>query len=223
MPWIPSPAMWAGCAPASAYLNVCDQDGSTLTSPQALKEMTDATVDVVVQIAGEDVPAGRLWAHRDRGVGSATFAYLPEYLARDDSYELDRLLAKHTGQQQTPDGQALFGAFSDAAPDGWGRRLIRRNELHRARDRDVTQRNVAEIDYLLGVRDDLRQGALRFRDPRDGTYLAAHSAGVPHLIDLPRLLGAAEQLERDEASRRRLEDPSGRRQLAWWGPAPRLM
>ena len=162
--------------------------------------MTDATVDVVVQIAGEDVPAGRLWAHRDRGVGSATFAYLPEYLARDDSYELDRLLAKHTGQQQTPDGQALFGAFSDAAPDGWGRRLIRRNELHRARDRDVTQRNVAEIDYLLGVRDDLRQGALRFRDPRDGTYLAAHSAGVPHLIDLPRLLGAAEQLERDEAS-----------------------
>jgi serine/threonine-protein kinase HipA len=162
--------------------------------------MTDATVDVVVQIAGEDVPAGRLWAHRDRGVGSATFAYLPEYLARGDGYELDPVLAQYTGQQQTPDGQALFGAFSDVAPDGWGRRLIRRNELHRTRDRDVTQRNVAEIDYLLGVRDDLRQGALRFRDPHDGTYLANHSAGVPHLIDLPRLLGAAEQLERDEAS-----------------------
>jgi serine/threonine-protein kinase HipA len=133
-------------------------------------------------------------------MGSATFAYLPEYLARDGSYELDPGLAKHAGQQQTPDGQALFGAFSDAAPDGWGRRLIRRNEIHRARERDETERNVAEIDYLLGVRDDLRQGALRFRHSHDGTYLATPTAGIPHLIDLPRLLGAAEQLERDEAS-----------------------
>lgn len=162
--------------------------------------MTDVIVDVVVQIAREDVRAGRLWAHRGHGVGSATFAYLPEYLARDDGYELDSVLAKHAGQQQTPEGQALFGAFSDAAPDGWGRRLIRRSEIRRARERNATERNVAEIDYLLGVRDDLRQGALRFLDPEAGTYLAEPTAGIPHLIDLPRLLGAAEQLERDEAS-----------------------
>jgi serine/threonine-protein kinase HipA len=160
--------------------------------------MTDTIVDVLVQIAGEDVPAGRLWAHPHPRSGSATFAYLPEYLAREDSYELDPRLAEHTGQQQTAEGQALFGAFSDAAPDGWGRRLIRRNEIHHAEKHGVPERDIPEIDYLLGVRDQLRQGALRFRTSADGTYLGDDHRGVPHLIDLQRLLGAAEQLERGQ-------------------------
>lgn len=159
--------------------------------------MADTIVDVVVQIAGEDVPAGRLWAHSHGRSGSATFAYLPEYLAREAGYELDPRLAEHTGQQQTADGQALFGAFSDAAPDGWGHRLIRRSEIHHAEKHGVPERDIPEIDYLLGVRDQLRQGALRFRTPAGGTYLAEDHRGVPHLIDLPRLLTAAEQLEHD--------------------------
>jgi serine/threonine-protein kinase HipA len=160
--------------------------------------MTDTIVDVVVQIAGEDVPAGRLWAHPHGRSGSATFAYLPEYLARKTGYVLDPLLAEHTGQQQTAEGQALFGAFSDAAPDGWGRRLIRRNEIHNAEKHGRPERDIPEIDYLLGVRDQLRQGALRFRIPGEGTYLTEDHRGVPHLIDLRRLLAAAEQLERDQ-------------------------
>ncbi|HEY2142001.1 MAG TPA: hypothetical protein VGG98_08075 [Solirubrobacteraceae bacterium] len=80
-----------------------------------------------------------------------------EYLAREDGYELDPRLAKHTGQQQTAEGQALFGAFSDAAPDGWGRRLIRRNEIHHAEKHGVPERDIPENDYLLSVRDQLRQ------------------------------------------------------------------
>jgi serine/threonine-protein kinase HipA len=162
--------------------------------------MAEHGIEVVVQIAGEDVPAGSLWTHLRGAIGSATFAYIPEYLARRDSYQLDPLLEEHTAQQQTPRGQALFGAFSDAAPDGWGRRLVRRNELRRAAKENRTERDVPEIDYLLGVRDDLRQGALRFRHDRQSPYLASELAGIPHLIDLPRLLNAAEQLERDEAS-----------------------
>jgi serine/threonine-protein kinase HipA len=162
--------------------------------------MADAAIDVVAQIGGEDVPAGRLWAHRRGRVESATFAYLPAYLAHGERYELDPQLPMLGGQQQTPAGRALFGAFSDAAPDGWGRRLIQRNELHRARELGAARRNIAEIDYLLGVRDDLRQGALRFRDPETGAYVAEHRSGVPHLIEMRRLLAAAEQLERDDAS-----------------------
>jgi serine/threonine-protein kinase HipA len=162
--------------------------------------MTDRTVDVIVQIGGQDVAAGRLWAHRHGRVGSSTFAYLPEYLARSDGYALDPLLARHTGQQQTPEGRDLFGAFSDAAPDGWGRRLIRRSEVQLARERGVAERDISEIDYLLGVRDDLRQGALRFCEPGADAYLAENRTGIPHLVNLRRLLNAAEQLERDEAS-----------------------
>jgi serine/threonine-protein kinase HipA len=162
--------------------------------------MADGSVEVVVQLAGEDVPAGRMWTHRGRGAQSATFAYFGNYLQRPDAYALDPALQLYSGQQQTPEGRALFGAFSDAAPDGWGRRLLRRGELTDAREHGRAEREIAEVDYLLGVRDDLRQGALRFRHDEQGGFLAPAREGIPYLIDLPRLLNAAEHLERDEAS-----------------------
>jgi serine/threonine-protein kinase HipA len=167
--------------------------------------MAECEVEVIVQIAGENVPAGRLWSHRRRGRESATFEYLPDYLARPDGYALEPSLPLLAGQQQTATGQAMFAAFSDCAPDRWGRRLIERRERHRARHARSTERSFGEIDYLLGVRDDLRQGAVRFRDPDAGTYLADEAEGVPHLIDLPHLLHAAEHLERDEASEKELQ------------------
>ena len=193
-PWIRYAAMLGGFAPRRSCPSGYAQESS------AGNAVSGESHEVVVQIAGEDVPAGRLWTHRHRHGESATFAYLPEYLARNDSYELDPMLSDHTGQQQTTEAQALFGAFCDAAPDGWGRRLLRRNELHLAREHGRAERDIPEIDYLLGVRDDLRQGALRFRPNDQSAYLAEASKGIPHLIDMPRLLNAAEQLERDEAS-----------------------
>jgi serine/threonine-protein kinase HipA len=159
-----------------------------------------AAVEVVVQIGREDVLAGRLWSHRRRGAESATFAYDTGYLARPDAYALDPALSLVAGQQQTPAGRAMFSAFSDCAPDRWGRRLIARAERQRVQREGGAERSFGEIDYLLGVRDDLRQGALRFRAPETGVYLADEATGVPPLIELPKLLSAAERLERDEAS-----------------------
>ncbi|MGI8439338.1 MAG: type II toxin-antitoxin system HipA family toxin [Thermoleophilaceae bacterium] len=162
--------------------------------------MAETPVEVVVQIGGDDVLAGRMWSHRRRKAESATFSYASEYLARRDAYELDPLLPLFAGQQQTPAGRRIFGAFSDGAPDRWGRRLIHRAERQRVRREPGAERSFGEVDYLLGVRDDLRQGALRFRDPETATYLANENVGVPHLVDLPKLLNAANRLERDEAS-----------------------
>jgi serine/threonine-protein kinase HipA len=162
--------------------------------------MPEKPVDVVVQVGSADVLAGRLWAHRRRNTQSATFAYDASYLAFPSAYELDPGLPLVAGQQQTAAGRALFGAFSDGAPDRWGRRLINRAEVHRVRDEGGTARSFGEADYLLGVRDDLREGALRFRDPDTGVYLALDDTGVPYLIDLPELLGASEHMERDEAT-----------------------
>jgi serine/threonine-protein kinase HipA len=166
--------------------------------------MADSEVEVVVGLRGLDVTAGRLWAHRRRGAESATFAYSDEYLARSDAYPLDPALPLAAGQHQTPDRLALFGAFSDLAPDRWGRRLIARAERQRVRREGGSERSFGEIDYLLGVRDDMRQGALRFRDPEAGTLLADESGGVPLLIDLPELLVAADLLDRDEAGEEEL-------------------
>ena len=77
----------------------------------------------MVEIGAEQALAGRLWSHRRRRNESATFSYDSSYLARDDAYALDPALPLVSGQQQTPLGHALFGAFSDCAPDRWGRML----------------------------------------------------------------------------------------------------
>ena len=91
-----------------------------------------------------------------------------------------------------------MGAFGDCAPDGWGRALLVRREAARAKEAGTAARSLSEADVLLGVRDDLRQGALRFRLSEDGPYLAQDS-GVPVLTDLPALLDIAERVESDIA------------------------
>jgi serine/threonine-protein kinase HipA len=162
--------------------------------------MPDATVDVTVAVGDQDLLAGRLWTHRRGRSESATFAYSSDYIAHALAYSLDPALPLVAGQHQTRLGQALFGAFSDCAPDRWGRRLVDRSEEHEARDEHRTRRSFGEGDYLLRVRDDLRQGALRFRDPDEGVYVAQERSGVPHLLQLSKLLSASEHLERDEAT-----------------------
>jgi serine/threonine-protein kinase HipA len=165
--------------------------------------MADREVEVWVQIAGEDVHAGRIWSHRHGNVESATFAYASAYLRRSDAYALDPALPLFSGQHQTPSNREIFGAFSDCSPDRWGKMLIKRcYDKQDGRDGDVS---FGEIDYLLGVRDDLRQGALRFRDPSAGEFLASEDEGVPHLVDLPRLLDLSDRAEEDVASNEELE------------------
>ncbi len=109
-------------------------------------------VDVIVEIGGETVEAGRLWAHRRGQSESATFSYFTDYLARRDAYPLDPRLPLEQGQFHTSIDRKLFGAFTDCAPDRWGRRLINRGVRNRAEAAGTRRRSFAEIDYLLGVR-----------------------------------------------------------------------
>jgi serine/threonine-protein kinase HipA len=156
-------------------------------------------VAVYVAVGERNLLAGRLYPHRRRGVESASFSYDDRYLADSDSYALDPALPLVTGSLQTPVGRALFGAFTDSAPDRWGRTLIARTETARARLAGTAPRSLGEADVLLGVRDDLRQGALRFRLGDDGPCLAAEDSGIPVLTDLPTLLDIAGRVESDTA------------------------
>jgi len=155
-------------------------------------------VQVYVSIDGRDVLAGILYSHRRRATESATFTYASEYLATRGAYLLDPELPLRIGSHQTRVGRPLFGALTDCAPDHWGRTLITRREAALARDEQRAARALGEIDVLLGVRDDLRQGALRFR-AGVGPFLAAGDAGVPALTDLPELTDLAARAESDTA------------------------
>jgi len=162
--------------------------------------MADLVVDVHVVLGREELRAGRLWSRRRRGRESASFAYDTDYLGHAGAYALEPRLPLVAGQQQTAADRAMFAAFSDCAPDRWGRRLIHRDEERRAQLAGTAQRSFGEIDYLLGVRDDLRQGALRFVESDGNAYLSSPDQGIPHLLELGDLLGAADRLERDTAT-----------------------
>jgi serine/threonine-protein kinase HipA len=155
-------------------------------------------VQVWAAIDGSDVPVGTLFSHRRRGAESATFTYQAGYLGSEGAYALDPGLPLISGAHHTRVGAALFGALGDCAPDRWGRTLIIRREAALARSVGRTARTLGEIDYLLGVRDDLRQGALRFRIGA-GPFEADVDAGVPALIDLPALLDLAARAEANTA------------------------
>ena len=179
-----------------------------------------SAVEVWVSIGGVDVRAGTLYPHRRRGgsAESASFTYLDEYIANPHAYSLEPGLPLEAGAHQSTIGHPMFGAFGDCAPDRWGRTLVKRREAAQARAEGREPRSLGEVDYLLGVRDDLRQGALRFRHG-DGPFEAIEDRGVPALTDLPELLDSR------CASRGGLSRPAGpsaphpRRQLPRWGAA----
>jgi serine/threonine-protein kinase HipA len=157
-------------------------------------------IEVHVSVGERNLLAGRMYSHRHRGSESASFVYDARYLADPGAYSLDPALPLATGSLQTPVGRRLFGSFADSSPDRWGRTLIQRAERARAKAAATAPRSMSEIDLLLGVRDDLRQGALRFRLGDQGPFLATEDSGVPVLADLPALLDIAARAERDTAN-----------------------
>src|SRR5659263_406871 len=176
-----------------------DCRGRGLAEARPPPEGAVTEVQVYVSVAGADVLAGTLYSHRRRASESATFAYASDYLGTPGAYALDPELPMRTGSHQTRVDATLFGALTDCAPDRWGRTLISRREAAAAREEGRAARSLGEIDFLLGVRDDLRQGALRFRRA-DGPFLADDDTGVPALTDLPELLSLAARAENDTAT-----------------------
>jgi serine/threonine-protein kinase HipA len=163
--------------------------------------VTDTQALVHVDLDGVPVPVGRLWARVRRGRESASFEYDPRWLAHPDRFSLEPALTLGPGPFHTAAGRSLFGGLGDSAPDRWGRVLMRRAERRRAERAGEAPRTLREIDYLLGVDDEARQGALRLAEVEGGPFLAAAEATrIPPLVELPRLLSAAENVIGDTDS-----------------------
>ena len=146
----------------------------------------DNTREIIVSIMLNDdtVSVGKLWSYFRKGRTSATFEYNKEWLSNSKHFALEPALQLTEGSHYTD--KALFGAIGDSAPDRWGRILMRRA--------NKTGRTLSEIDYLLGVNDETRQGALRFSESPNDQYLASTKIGsIPPLVRLPELLSASEK------------------------------
>ena len=118
------------------------------------------TLEVHTEMDGQDTLVGQLYAHRRRGIESASFVYDESWIGRPGAYALEPQLPLRSGSFQTRSGQALFGCFSDSAPDRWGRNLIKRAEARRAQHQGGTARSLGEMDFLIGVRDEDRKSVV---------------------------------------------------------------
>lgn len=159
-------------------------------------------IAVCIDFDGRTQPVGLLRRQAARGrLDAVTFEYDDAWLANGSRFALQPALSLAPGPfASSAAGGRLFGAFADSTPDSWGRRLIQRAERRRAVREGRHVRTLGEADYLLGVSDIARLGALRFRRTRDAEFQAPSASGVPALIELPRLLASTERVERDEDS-----------------------
>lgn len=132
-----------------------------------------------------------------RGSDVFSFEFDKNWLNRHSDIILDRDLQPFTGIQYSPVANRIFGCFSDALPDRWGRRLI---DLRMAQEPKAKGRTtLSDWDYLKGVEDTLRVGGFRFKDSANGAYISATpDYSVPPALHVDELLQAAGEIEKSD-------------------------
>jgi len=158
------------------------------------------TAEIDAAELGGLLVVGTLRRNQAAGGSIIGFAYADEWLDRPDRFALDPLHGLFPGDQWPRDGQ-IDRIFTDSATDRWGRTLMDRQEAVRARQEARSRHRLDEWDYLLGVSDVSRMGALRFRT-EEGHYLD-ESSGVPPMARLAELVAAAKSVERPSRDARK--------------------
>ena len=134
-----------------------------------------------------------------RGSDSYGFCYSDDWLRDYGNLFLSDDLNNYPGQQYTAPGKDIFGCFSDALPDRWGRTLINRREQILAKEEKGPVRRLSSFDYLVGIEDYSRMGGLRFKDSLDGEYInASEGLRIPPITDIRELIAASSEIEKSE-------------------------
>jgi len=168
--------------------------------------MASKNIYVYADWSGSNGPSliGTLRAESIRGNEVFSFEYDDIWLHSDQLYLLDPDMNYYSGPQYLPDDRPNFGVFLDSSPDRWGRVLMRRREALLARMENRPQKNLMQSDYLLGVYDEHRMGALRFKESPVGLFLNDNrEMAAPPWASLRELEYASLQLEKDDS----VEDP----------------
>ncbi len=140
---------------------------------------------------------GKLYVSSNRGKETFSFEFHNDWLKREESkYTLDPDLFPIPGRQYLPAGKPIFGIFSDSCPDRWGRLLMQRREAIIARKEERKPHALNESDFLLGVNDETRMGALRFSLEEGGPFLSSDKdMATPPWIALRSLENAVTSFE----------------------------
>jgi serine/threonine-protein kinase HipA len=143
---------------------------------------------------------GVLSAQQAKGKKAFSFEYSNDWIQSKEQILLDPDIGWYKGQQY-PNGKENFGVFFDSMPDTWGRTLMKRRSAQNAKEEGKPAPNLYDIDFLLGVFDECRMGALRFKIDSKGSFLDNNQdTPTPPISNIRELQYAAELLESDEDS-----------------------
>ncbi len=145
---------------------------------------------------------GMLAREQVRGHAVLSFEYDTAWLKSGLAFTLDPSLALYSGEQYSAQDAQQFGIFLDSAPDRWGRLLMERREALLAGREQRPVRVLADWDFLLGVHDHARAGALRFRRAAGQPFLDDSEFSAPPVARLRELEHGARELEAPGAERR---------------------
>lgn len=135
-----------------------------------------------------------------RGADSYGFSFAPTWLQTQRDLFLSSDLNNYTGMQYTAVDRDIFGCFSDALPDRWGRTLLNRREQLQAQEQRRPLRRLSSFDYLLGIDDYSRMGAFRFKETPDSDFINSDpTLKIPPLTDIRTLEAAGSAIEQSEA------------------------
>jgi len=165
--------------------------------------MTSLDVRLDDRSLGGSALVGHLDRANSRGREAVSFEYADEWIIGETAiapFDLDHQLILGPGRQYARAGAAkLSPAFQDASPDRWGGMLIERRERIRARQRGEAPRRLTDWDYLAGVSDETRMGALRLYDPDTQQFVDGDRLQAPPMTDLRELEAITAEVERNDA------------------------
>jgi len=143
----------------------------------------------------EPALVGTLRSEVNKNKEHFSFNYDEAWLQSSFAQKIDPDLHLYSGEQHSADSNN-FRIFLDSCPDRWGRLLMKRRETYIAQQEGRRPRVLNEIDYLLGVHDFYRQGALRFKRELAGEFLDNNQRfTAPPFSSLKELEYAAQQVE----------------------------
>lgn len=142
---------------------------------------------------------GELCYEKLRGSDSYAFKFDGDWLYLHAGIKLSEDINNYPGMQYTLPGNDIFGCFSDALPDRWGRTLLKRREQLQAEEEKRPPRNLSSFDYLVGIDDFSRMGGFRFKKEMDGEFInVSPSLKIPPLTEIRELIYASQEVEKCE-------------------------
>lgn len=134
-----------------------------------------------------------------RGSDSYGFRFDNNWLKKYGNLFLSSDLNNYPGQQYTQPGKDIFGCFSDALPDRWGRTLLNRREQILAADEKRAVRRLSSFDYLKGIDDSSRMGGFRFKEiDKDYFINSDNTLRIPPITSIRELIHASHEIEKSE-------------------------